>query len=294
MQDSAITDIVLPMSLFIIMFGMGLSLTIADFKRVFVYPKAVLLGTLGQIILLPIVGFVVASCFAPTPELAVGIMLLAACPGGTTSNLMTHLAKGDSALSITLTAVSSLITIISIPVIVVGSMSYFMSDSQQVDLPVLQTIGTLLTLTLLPVSLGMLFLNKKKELALMLEPKINIFSGIFLAFLVVAISVEQREILVSSILSIGPAAMALNFSTVLLGYLLAKTFSLNRRQTISVSVEVGVQNSALAILIATTILHTPVLAIPPAIYSLVMYLSGGIIIGLSRNTMTSRTVDVEA
>ncbi|MBS4073218.1 MAG: bile acid:sodium symporter, partial [Algoriphagus sp.] len=137
MQSSILTELFLPLALAVIMFGMGLSLTLSDFKRILIYPKAVLLGLLNQIVLLPVVAFFIANGLGLSPELAVGLMILAACPGGATSNLITHLAKGDTALSITLTAFSSMITVLTIPFVVNFSIGYFIPGGEEQQLEIL-------------------------------------------------------------------------------------------------------------------------------------------------------------
>ncbi len=281
MEASILSQVVLPLCLFIIMFGMGLSLVIADFTRVLVYPKAVLIGIVGQMLVLPLCGFLIAWWLMDIPALAIGILLLAACPGGTTSNLVTHLAKGDLALSISLTAVSSLLTMLSIPLIIGIGLAFFSGASDTIDFPLGQTILTLFALTLLPVSLGMLFRNYYAAIARKLEQPINIFSIAFLVFLVIGISFEQRDILGDAIKQTGPAVLLLNLVTMFLGFLSARAAGLNAQQITTVSIEIGIQNSTLAMLIATTVLQDPAIAIPAAVYSLVMYITGGVLV-LSR------------
>ncbi len=284
MQSSLLTQVFLPLSLFIIMMGMGLSLRLEDFKRVVVFPKAVLLGTIGQIVVLPILGFVVAYFMASSALIAVGIMLIAACPGGTSSNLITHLAKGDTALSITLTAISSLITVITIPLIVSFSMSHFLADAQQFDLPVLRTILTLVLITLLPVSIGMLIRHFASDFAIRQEPRVNVFSGLFLAFLVVAIVIQQWQQVKAGLVTTGFSTLTLNVCCMFFGYLVARIFSLNDRQSTSITIEIGVQNGTMAILIATTLLNSPTLAISAAIYSLAMFMTSAVMIARRRYT----------
>lgn len=287
METGLLTQVVLPLCLFIIMMGMGFSLVPADFGRVLVYPKAVILGLLGQLVVLPITGFGIAVFLVEDPALAVGIMLLAACPGGTTSNMVTHLAKGDLALSITLTAVSSLFTFVTIPFILSFSLDYFYASGQVIDLPVLRTMGTLFLITLLPVSVGMLIRHYATGFALRLEPHLNRFALVFLVFLVISVCVQQREILGDALWAAGPATLFLNISTMLFGYYLARAYRLNAEQTTSISLEIGIQNSALAMLIATTLLDNSAMALPPGIYSLVMYLTGGFVVGLRHRQRTA-------
>ena len=147
MESSVLTELFLPVALAVIMFGMGLSLTLTDFKRILIYPKAVTIGLFNQIVLLPVIAFLIAKGLGLAPELAVGLMILAACPGGATSNLITHLAKGDSALSITLTAFSSLITVVTIPFIVNFSIGYFIPGGEEQKLEIFGTVVAVLAIT---------------------------------------------------------------------------------------------------------------------------------------------------
>ena len=278
METSILTDYLLPLSLFIIMFGMGMTLVVADFKQVVVFPKAVILGLIGQIIVLPLIAFALIKWLGVSPMIAVGVMLIAACPGGTTSNLISHLAKGDTALSISLTAISSLVTVVTIPLVVGLSLEYFLVTEQNIHLPVGKTITTLLAITLLPVGLGMLVRKKYAKFAAQQETKVNIFSAVFLAFLVVAILLQQPETVKSGIATTGLVVVCLNAFSMISGFITAKIFKLNSNQSTTIGIEIGVQNGTLAILIATTVLHQPAIAIPAAIYSLVMFFSGALVI----------------
>ncbi|HCK14889.1 TPA: bile acid:sodium symporter, partial [Candidatus Poribacteria bacterium] len=155
MEESVVTKVFLPIALAVIMLGMGLSLTTDDFKRVMIYPKAAVLGMLNQLILLPIVAFVYAKIFPLSPELAVGLMILAICPGGVTSNLISHISKGDTALSITLTAISGVITVITIPFILSFSLEHFMAEGEKISLPIGRTILQIFVITIIPILMGM-------------------------------------------------------------------------------------------------------------------------------------------
>lgn len=282
MENSIITDYLLPLSLFIIMLGMGMSLVINDFKQVVLFPKAVVLGLVGQIIVLPLIAFGLVLLFEATPMIAVGVMLLAACPGGSTSNLISHLAKGDTALSISLTAISSLITVATIPFVVGLSMAYFLDADQTIQLPLKKTIITLVVITLVPVSLGMWIRKKYPVFAQKQETKVNVFSALFLAFLVAAIIIQQTEVIKNGLATTGLVVLCLNAFAMISGYVIARLFQLNTQQSTTMSVEIGIQNGTLAILVATTILHQPTIAIPAAIYALVMFISGGLMIAWRR------------
>lgn len=272
MTASIFSQIVLPISLMVIMLGMGLSLQVADFARVVKYPKAVVVGVVGQMLLLPAVGFLIAAWWLNEPMLAVGLVLLAACPGGTTSNLITHQARGDLALSVTLTAITSIVTIVTIPLVTALALSYFTNASDpQVSLPVPRMMLTLFLITLLPIGVGMILKRYFPNAAAFGEPKISAFGALFLALLIVVILHEQGDDLPRQLSMAGPAALALNVVMMVLGNLSARLFRLNDAQTTSITIEVGIQNSTLAILVATSVLAVPEMAVPAAMYSLAMY-----------------------
>lgn len=279
MESNFITDFLLPISLGIIMLGMGLSLIPDDFKRVVLYPKAAAIGIINQIILLPLVGFALLLLIPMrTPELAVGIMILAACPGGPTSNLISHISKGDTALSITLTAISSLIVVITIPLIVNFAMKYFLQHGEYVPLPVFDTIVKVIIITLLPVSIGMFIRSKFPSFSAKMNKPVKLMSGILLFVIIMAAILNDKEILVSSFAQAGPVALALNVVMLAIGFLSAKMANLHVSQSITISIESGIQNGTLGIAIAATLIRNPTMTISPAIYSLIMFMSAGIII----------------
>ncbi|MBE0663196.1 MAG: bile acid:sodium symporter family protein [Bacteroidales bacterium] len=293
METNYLTDIMLPLSLAIIMLGMGLSLTPFDFKRVVLYPKATTIGIINQIIVLPVVGYLLLLVFRlESPELAVGIMVLAACPGGPTSNLISHISKGDTALSITLTAISSLIAVITIPLIVNFALSHFMQQGEYIPLPVFDTIIKLMLITLLPVAIGMAIRAKAINFAKKMDKPVKLVSGILLFVIILAAIVSNKEIFLSSFRDVGPIALALNVLMLFIGYYSASLLKLKRPQSITISIESGIQNGTLGITIASTLLHNNVIAISPAIYSLIMFLTAGVIIAWAN--LILKKVDVAA
>ncbi|MCK5846264.1 MAG: bile acid:sodium symporter family protein [Bacteroidales bacterium] len=272
MEDSILTSVVLPVSLAVIMFGMGLSLVIGDFRRVFKYPKAAFIGLSNQLILLPLIGFALALIFNLSPAMAVGLMIIAACPGGPTSNLITHISKGDIALSISLTAISSLITVFTIPIILSFSLAYFTNDSGvQIELPIIETILQIMVITIIPVSIGMIIRHYNEKFADKMERPMRIASTVIFIAVLTGIILANRESLVSHIKNVGTVTLLLNIITMTIGYYSARFFSLNTKQSISITIESGIQNGTLAIVIATTILKQADMSIPPAVYSLLMF-----------------------
>jgi BASS family bile acid:Na+ symporter len=287
MESSVLTELFLPLALAVIMFGMGLSLTLTDFKRILIYPKAVTIGLFNQIVLLPVIAFLIAKGLGLAPELAVGLMILAACPGGATSNLITHLAKGDSALSITLTAFSSLITVMTIPFIVNFSIGHFIPGGEEQKLEIFGTVVAVLAITIIPVAIGMMVLKKAPFLAQRLEVPFRQFSTVFFILIVVAAFVKEKDNLVQFFIDAGPASLALNLATLGLGYGIAKLAGLNFRQGLTIAVESGIQNGTLGITIAATLIVNSVMTIPSAIYSLIMFGTAAAVIFWGNKKVTS-------
>ena len=275
MSDSILTTIVLPVSLMIIMIGMGLSLTTADFKRVMEYPKAVFIGLTNQLIILPIVGFGLAMVFQVSPIWAVGLILIAICPGGVTSNLITYVAKGDIALSITLTAIASIVTVFSIPFVLNHAFEVFMDDGETIHLDVLRTIRDLMLITVIPVGIGMVIRHYKAEFALKMEKPMRTASTVIFVVILVGIILQNKGILVQAFTNVGLPVLLLNVITMSIGYFSARIFKLNLKQSISITIESGIQNGTLAIYIALTLLNNSALTIPAAVYSLLMFFTGG-------------------
>ncbi|MDA0266133.1 MAG: bile acid:sodium symporter family protein [Cyanobacteria bacterium] len=284
MEPSVLTAVVLPLALFIIMLGMGLGLTLADFQRIFVDPKAVILGLAAQLLLLPVVGFVLAMVFPLTPELAVGVMILAACPGGPTSNLVTYLVRGNVALSITLTAISSLITVLTIPLIVNLAMAHFMGAEAALQLPFLPTVLQIAVITLIPVSLGMTLHHYAPKLAATLEKRVKWLSLFFLALIIFGLLLKERADVAGFFGQVGGVTLTLNVLTMVLGYGIATLAKLDQPTAKAITVEVGIQNGTLAIAVASapTFLNSPDMAIPAAIYSLLMFLTSAVFAGWVR------------
>lgn len=270
--------IILALSLIIIMFGMGLSLTISDFKKVVFYPKAMIIGLTSQLIILPMLGYLIATGLNLSPTTAIGVMLLAACPGGPTSNLLTHLAKGDLALSVSLTAVASLLTIITIPFIIQFAMTEFANQGQEVSVDALTMIKQLLVVVLIPVSIGMWVKAKFSAFAEKMEKPVKIASAIIFILVVIGVTYSIKDSFIRYLTEAGLPAILLNVSTMGIGFLLAMLFKLNKPQAISISIESGIQNGTLAITLATIALNNAEFAIVPAVYGLLMFGTAALLI----------------
>jgi bile acid:Na+ symporter, BASS family len=278
MESSFLTAVFLPLALFVVMLGMGLGLKPEDFTRVWIYPKAVVIGLLAQVVMLPVVGFMLAASFPLTPELAVGLVVLAACPGGPTSNVLTYLARGNVALSITLTAISSLVTVLTIPLVVNLAMTTFLGEGTALQLPFLPTVLQIAVITVIPVALGMGLYRYFPRFATRAEQGVKWLSLFLLGLIIVGLLVQQRANVIAFFAQVGLVTLALNLGAMALGYLIATLTRLDRPTATAITVEVGIQNGTLAIAIASapSLLNQPTLAIPAAIYSLLMFATGGI------------------
>lgn len=284
-----LSTIILASSLIIIMLGMGLSLTFGDFRRVLLYPRSIFIGLVNQLLLLPIIGFAIAYVLNLPPEIAVGIMILAACPGGPTSNLISHLAKADLALSVSLTALSSLITIITIPFIVTFALTNFMDMGQNIELNILGTIAQIFIIVVIPILIGMTIRRYSPKFAQRMSKPVRIMSGLVLLLIIVGLVIKEKENFVSYFKQAGLAALLLNVITMVIGFYSARLFKLGRAQATAISIESGIQNGTLAISIAVVILNNTAFAIAPAVYSLLMFLTGGVVIYLGSKFVSSET-----
>lgn len=278
MESSFLTTVFLPLALFAVMLGMGLGLKLEDFTRVLVYPKAVIVGALAQLVMLPLLGFMLTSLFPLSPELAVGVMILAACPGGPTSNVITYLARGNVALSITLTAVSSVVTVFTIPLVVNLAMQLHQGESMVLRLPFGSTVLQIAGITLIPVAIGMAVHYYWPRLAAQVEKGVKWLSLFLLAVIITGLLVQQRDNVIDFFAQVGVVMLTLNLVAMALGYGVATIARLDRPSATAITVEVGIQNGTLAIAIASapTLLNQPTLAIPAAIYSLLMFATGAV------------------
>lgn len=274
MESGILSEVVLPVALGVIMLGLGLSLTLEDFKRVLVYPRAVVVALACQVLLLPLVCFGVAKAFGLPPELAVGLMLLAASPGGATANLFSHLAHGDVALNITLTAVNSLISLFTLPVIVNTSMQLFMSESHQIGL-VFAKVVQVFAIVLVPVAIGMSVRSAFPETAERMNRPVKILSVVFLGLVIAAAIVKEREHVLDYVRLVGLAALVFNLASMALGYIIPRAAGVERRQAVASGMEIGIHNCVLAIYIGSSpaMLNNPRMSIPASIYAMIMLIT---------------------
>ena len=272
MEQNVITSVLLPIALGVIMLGLGLSLTVADFKRVIVYPKAVAVGLACQMLILPFACLGIAHAFELPPELAVGLMLLAASPGGATANLFSHLAKGDVALNITLTAINSVLSLATLPLIVNLSLEHFLGEGKAIPLQFGKVISVV-AIVLVPVAIGMIVRSKKPDIADRLDKPVRILSAVFLLLVVGSAVIAERANVGTYLKQVGAAALAFNLASMAVGYFIPRLFRVVRRQAVAIGMEIGIHNGTLAIAIASSpqLLNNGTMAIPPAIYSVIMF-----------------------
>lgn len=275
MEANVLTTVLLPVVIGIIMFGLGLHLRTDDFRRIASMPKPVIVGLATQLLVLPPIAFVLCLLFALPAEIAVGFMLLVASPGGATANVFSHLARGDVALNITLTALNSLVILLTLPLIVSWSMAYFMAEHAAIPAPTRKVIEVAVII-LLPVALGMLVRARASTLADRLEAWVKPLSLITLVVLIVITVVREWALIVKHIGTLGLACLALSLLSLSIGYGVARLLNLHARQSIAIAFEIGIHNTTLAIFIALSVLKLPALSVPAAIYSLVMYGTAGL------------------
>jgi BASS family bile acid:Na+ symporter len=268
-MQSLFSEYFLPATLAIITLGMGLSLTERDFKNIFLHPKAVIIGLCCQMVLLPVIAWLIARSIQIDPLFKVGLMIIAACPGGATSNLVTYLLRGNVALSISMTAINSLITLITIPLVVALSLDAFLHEDAAIHMKVGETILKVFLITILPAFAGTRLRKHFPEFALGLEKPLRIVLPLLLLLVyggVIFIDQGTGEATRIDFIRIFPYALMLNFLAMGSGLLIARLMRLRVINQFTISIEVGLQNSALAIFVAATLLKSNEMALVPVVY----------------------------
>lgn len=264
------------------MMGMGMSLTLDDFKRVTKFPTAVIVGVFCQVVLLPLMALFIVSLFDLDPVMSSGIMILAFCPGGASSNMISFLAKADLALSVTLTAITSLITPLIIPLLVSSTLTHFMGESSPVKLPLLGTVAQLLAVTVIPIAIGIKLNSSFPSLSKKLENSVKVFSFVFL-FIIIGVVINKNWANVDFVFkSLAPIAITLSSINLAAGYFVAKLVGLNQKQSRTIGIEVGIQNGTIALMITGTLLGNTEMSLAPATYGLVMYFTGFLFAGITK------------
>jgi BASS family bile acid:Na+ symporter len=289
---SPVISTLLPAGLAFIMFALGLKLSVADFRRVLTYPVAVGLGLIAQTVLLPLTAFGITALFSLEPQTAVGLMILAACPGGVTAAIITDLSRGDTCLSITLTACTSLLSFITVPIIVGFSLEHFLGAAAAIDFPVGQAIGGLFLITLIPVTAG-LVVNQAGWLRPAIARLISKLATLVFLMIVFLTFYTEWPNITAHFTTVGPAILLLNMTTMATGALLGAAGRLPTAGRIALAVECGIQNSALGITVAVSLLSVSGLAVPSVIYAFLMNITAlGLV--LVRQLQVSRTATSSA
>ena len=268
----------IPGILAMIMFGMGLTLSLDDFIRVFKYPQAALIGTLGQLVALPLIALGLALLWDLEAELAVGLMILSFCPGGVTSNILSHLARADTALSVSLTAISSCITPWTTPIMVNLVLAFFMNQNESIQLPVATTLLRILLITVVPIGIGMVVHSRAPAWSERVEPILRGLGILFLMFMMVGITIKEYDVLPGLIAEAGVLCTTLCLICYTFGYLTSRLIDIEERQRASISIEVGMQNSSLAMVITTSFLENTRMAVIPMVYSIMMFTVGWLVV----------------
>lgn len=274
MESNLFTAVLLPLALSLVMLGMGLSLIPEDFLRIARYPKAVAVGSICQVLLLPLIALLITQIVPMQPTIAVGLIVLALCCGGPSSNLITYLAKGDVALSVSLTAVGSIITVFTIPIFSNLALKHFLGQNAAIDMPIGQTMVQIFLITLLPIGIGMTIRQRFPHTAKRLEKMMSRIAAGLLALIILLLVIREGSKLPGFILQVGVGVLLLNVLSMLAGFLIGKLLKLPPSQQICIAIEVGISNGTLALAITAGLLNNPVMAIPAAVYSLLMYVTG--------------------
>lgn len=285
MQASIISQIFLPTALAIIMLAVGLSLSMRDFAQVLREPKTIFLGIAAQMLLLPLLGLMVVTLFQLPPVLAVGIMILTFAPGGATSNAITLLARGDAALSVSLTALVTLLTPFTIPLLTALALQYWFETAAVIEFPILESIMKMVVITLLPVLVGIGISARFPLLAACIRVPFRRFSLCLLLLMVVLLVRGNWHLLPGLLVQLAPAVISLVLAAMLLGFLLARLAGLNEPQRISIMVEVGLQNAGTALLVTSTILQNAEMSASALVYGVLMQIPAFALIGW-RNRQT--------
>lgn len=277
-MDSIFAQILLPLALAFIMLALGVGLTPADFRRIFAQPKAFLTGAVLQFITLPLLAIVIVALIPAPPALKVGIVLLAACPGGTTSNLLTHMARGDVALSISLTALTSLLSVVTVPLVLMIALALFMGPEAP-DVGLVTTGLAIFALTVIPVAIGMGIRRLAPRLAAGIEKRSRFLSGaVFIAVVAATIMAEGIAVTVQRFAEAGLVSLALNLAAMGVAFAVTSMLALRLRQRIALTLECGLQNATLAIVVSVSLLGDLAYAVPAAVYGLLMFATAGVFI----------------
>ena len=281
---SIVTDIFLPLALAFIMFALGLGLTVADFLRVIKQPKDFFIGAISQIILLPIIAFILVSIWPISPELAIGVMIIAAAPGGVTSNILTSFAKGDVALSVSLTAIISLLCVVTVPFIIVTSLSLLSLDNITKNISLTSMAISMFLIVTVPVIIGMIFRKFASNVALKFEPISKKISMVLFVIVLLGAILAEKDNIISYFADAGLITFVLNVVMMIVAFYVAQLLGTGNSQKKCIAIECGLQNGTLAIFVGTTLFGGGMYVIPAATYSLIMFATSLIFVFFVRKT----------
>jgi len=273
-----VTDVILPLALAFIMFALGLGLTGADFLRVIKQPRDFFVGTFSQIILLPIIAFILVKLFSASPELAIGVMIIAAAPGGVTSNILTSFARGDVALSISLTAIISLLSVITVPFIILTSLTLIEDSSLDLNISLTNMAISMFLIVTVPVIIGMIFRKFASNASIKFEPIAKKVSAVLFVIVLLGAILAEKKNIISYFAQAGLITLTLNVVMMIVAYYVAQLLASGTKQKKCITIECGLQNGTLAIFVATSIFGGGIYVIPAATYSLIMFLTSLIFI----------------
>ena len=286
MQGDIVSTFLLPAALAFIMFSLGLGLTPPDFVRIVKAPRALIVGVLCHFVMLPLACFAMIKVAGITGAFAIGFMILAACPTGSTSNLLTYIARGDVALALSFTAVASIATIFTLPLIVSFSLHHFAGTSQAVPAPIGVMMGQIFVMVGLPVTLGMIARHRRSQWAVRMEPKATRVATALFVVIVAAAAAKSWTLLRDNFTTLAPFAIGLNVTMLLCGFFVAWMARLPRSQSVTLGIETAVQNATLALVIASTVLKQDAMAVPGALYGVLMY-AGGLAFAIAMRRFTN-------
>ncbi len=266
--------VVLPVALAVIMVGLGLELTVRDFKRVALEPRGAAIGLLNLIVISPLLAFVIAEIYSLPAGLAVGLVLLGTSPGGTTANLLTHLARGDTALSVTLTAISSAAAVITVPVFLELAIDRFGAEELTGDLGMLGIVLRVLLVTIIPLAAGMWVRANRTALAERIVGPFKRISMAIFVLVVVGVIIAENDLVLDNFDDVAAAALTLNLAAMTVSFTIARIARLDNRQATAISIELGVHNSTLAIAVGASL--ATVLTVPAAVYASFMFITAGL------------------
>ncbi len=274
MEDSVFATVLLPIALAVIMVSLGLSLSVADFRRILEYPRAVVIGLVNLILISPLLAFLIAEAYSLEPVLAVGLVLLGASPGGTLANLLTHLARGDTALSITMTAISNLAAVVTVPLFLTLATRHFGAVGLDQGVGMLGLVARVLLITVVPLALGMWLRERRPGRVAEVQRAVRVVAVAAFLVAVVGVIAAEHDRVLDSLDSVAAAAVTLNVVAMAVSFSIARLAQLGNRQLTAIAIELGIHNSALAIAVGATIMTE--LTIPAAVYATFMFLTAGV------------------